>query len=159
MITTVSWILNSLNFLRALYEGVSQNFRTESERVIAAKPTRLTHKIAIQLHLLAELYHLQFSLQAASPETLDISSYIFNVSRSLDSENVRLTLIRLSLIWIWNFNQAEDFCVVMPYDVSEDHATSIFRLKRMLPFPKPFTSSWRWRQRSRPKCWHPTATL
>jgi hypothetical protein len=37
---------------------------------MTAKLTRLTHKIAIQLHLLArELYHLQFSLQAASPET------------------------------------------------------------------------------------------
>jgi hypothetical protein len=31
--------------------------------VMAAKLTRLTHKIAIQLH------HLQFSQQAASPET------------------------------------------------------------------------------------------
>jgi hypothetical protein len=36
---------------------------------MAAKLTRLTHKIAIQLHLVAELYYLQFSLQAASPET------------------------------------------------------------------------------------------
>jgi hypothetical protein len=39
---------------------------------MAAKLTRLTHKIAIQLHLMADgwqLYHLQFSLQAASPET------------------------------------------------------------------------------------------
>jgi hypothetical protein len=37
---------------------------------MAAKLTRLIHKIAIQLHLVArELYHLQFSLRAASPET------------------------------------------------------------------------------------------
>jgi hypothetical protein len=36
---------------------------------MAVKLTRLTHKIAIQLHLVAEIYHLQFSLQAASPET------------------------------------------------------------------------------------------
>jgi hypothetical protein len=36
---------------------------------MAAKLTRLTHKIAIQLHLVAELYHLQFPLQATSPET------------------------------------------------------------------------------------------
>jgi hypothetical protein len=37
---------------------------------MVAKVTRLTHKIAIQLHLVAEsTYHLQFSLQAASPET------------------------------------------------------------------------------------------
>jgi hypothetical protein len=32
---------------------------------MAAKLTRLTHKILIQLHL----YHLEFSIQAASPET------------------------------------------------------------------------------------------
>jgi hypothetical protein len=37
---------------------------------MAAKLTRLTHKIATQLHLVAESYTiLQFSLQAASPET------------------------------------------------------------------------------------------
>jgi hypothetical protein len=51
------------------YEGVSKSFRTESitkwtttinthweatQRVMAAKLTRLTHKIAIQLHLVAE---------------------------------------------------------------------------------------------------------
>jgi hypothetical protein len=37
---------------------------------MAAKLTILTHKIAIQLHPSGrELYHLQFSLQAASPET------------------------------------------------------------------------------------------
>jgi len=36
---------------------------------MAAKLTRLTHKITIQLHSGRELYHLQFSLQAASPET------------------------------------------------------------------------------------------
>jgi hypothetical protein len=38
---------------------------------MAAKLTRLTHKIEIQLRLVAQsfkLYHLQFSLQAASPE-------------------------------------------------------------------------------------------
>jgi hypothetical protein len=53
-----------------VYDGVSKNFRTESitkytlttinthweaiQRVMAAKLTRLTHKIAIQLHLVAE---------------------------------------------------------------------------------------------------------
>jgi hypothetical protein len=37
---------------------------------MASKLTRLTHKLAIQLHPVAESwYHLQFSLQAASPET------------------------------------------------------------------------------------------
>jgi hypothetical protein len=55
---------------RLLYEGVSKSFRTESitkykptttntrweaiQRVMAAKLIRLTHKIAIQLHLVAE---------------------------------------------------------------------------------------------------------
>jgi hypothetical protein len=44
------------------------NTRWEAtQRVMAAKLTRLTHKIVI--HLQRELYHLQFSLQAASPET------------------------------------------------------------------------------------------
>jgi hypothetical protein len=37
---------------------------------MAAKLTILTHKIATQLHLVAEsLYHLQFLLQVASTET------------------------------------------------------------------------------------------
>jgi len=36
---------------------------------MAAKLTRLTHKIAIQLHLVAESCHLQMSLQTASAET------------------------------------------------------------------------------------------
>jgi len=36
---------------------------------MAAKLARLTHKIAIQLHPVTELYHLHFSLQVASPET------------------------------------------------------------------------------------------
>jgi len=60
------------------YEGVFKSFRTESikkytlttintrsevtQRVIAAKLTRLTHKIAIQLHLVAE--SLQFAVLA-----------------------------------------------------------------------------------------------
>jgi hypothetical protein len=59
------------------YEGVSKSLRTESitkstttnthweviQRVMAAKLTRLAHKIAIQLHI------MQFSRQEASPET------------------------------------------------------------------------------------------
>jgi hypothetical protein len=54
--------------LREIYEGISKSFRTESitksttintrweatQSVMAAKLTRLTHKIAIQLHLVAE---------------------------------------------------------------------------------------------------------
>jgi hypothetical protein len=39
---------------------------------MAAKLTRLTHKVAITTAPSErELYHLQFSLQAASPETFD----------------------------------------------------------------------------------------
>jgi hypothetical protein len=37
---------------------------------MAAKLTRLTHKIEIQLHLVADLCHMQFSRQAVSPETV-----------------------------------------------------------------------------------------
>jgi hypothetical protein len=39
---------------------------------MVTKLTGLTHKIAIKLHAPSgrELYHLQFSLQAASPETV-----------------------------------------------------------------------------------------
>jgi len=37
--------------------------------MVAVKLARLTHKIVTQLHLVAELYHLQFLLQVASPET------------------------------------------------------------------------------------------
>jgi len=67
------------------YEGISKSFRTESitksattintrseatQRVVATKLTRLTHKIAIITAPSGrELYHLQFSLQTASPET------------------------------------------------------------------------------------------
>jgi hypothetical protein len=63
-----------------MYESVSKSFRTESikkytsttintrceatQKVMAAKLIRLTHKIEIQLHLVAES-----SLHAASPET------------------------------------------------------------------------------------------
>jgi hypothetical protein len=71
---------------KTLCQGVFKSSRTESitiytltfgitrsevtQRVMAAKVTRLTRKIEIQLHLVAEsLYHLQFSVQAASPET------------------------------------------------------------------------------------------
>jgi hypothetical protein len=43
---------------------------------MAAKLTRLTHKIAIQL------YHLQFSLQAASPETFGYMLAVIYITRS-----------------------------------------------------------------------------
>jgi hypothetical protein len=46
---------------------------------MATKHIRLTHKIAIQLHLVAELYHLQFSLQATSLETFGFTIVHANV--------------------------------------------------------------------------------
>jgi hypothetical protein len=62
----------SQSTINEAYEGVSKSFRTESitiytpifgitrceaiQRVMAAKFTRLTHKIVIQLHLMAESY-------------------------------------------------------------------------------------------------------
>jgi hypothetical protein len=65
-----------------MYEDVSKSFRTESitkytlttintgreatQRVMAAKLNRLTHKNDITVPSGRELYHLQFSLQAAN---------------------------------------------------------------------------------------------
>jgi hypothetical protein len=46
-----------------------------TQRAMAAKLTRLTHKIAIQLHL---VYLLQFLLQSASPETFGYNLIIYN---------------------------------------------------------------------------------
>jgi hypothetical protein len=79
-----------------MYEGVSKNFRTESltkpttintyweatQSVMAAELTRLTHKIAIQLQPSGrELYHLPFSLQAASPETFGYTLVLISFGR------------------------------------------------------------------------------
>jgi hypothetical protein len=72
--------------IRRTCEGVSKSFRTESvtkftltfsitrweatQRAMAAKLTRLTHKNSDTNGPSGrELYHLQFLLQAASPET------------------------------------------------------------------------------------------
>jgi hypothetical protein len=73
---------DTLNYKAFIYEGASKSFRNESitkytlrtintrweatQRVMAAKHTRLTHEMAINGR---QIYHLQFSLQAASPET------------------------------------------------------------------------------------------
>jgi hypothetical protein len=56
---------------------------------MAAKLTRLTHKIAIQLH---QLCHLQFSLQAAGPET---SGYtlVFCTNNAFTFTSVKTNLI------------------------------------------------------------------
>jgi hypothetical protein len=89
-IPLVPW---SLSFNR--YEGVSKSFRTESitkytpitintrweatQRVMAAKLTRLTHKIAIQLHLVAESCTIYSSRSRRSVrKLLDTPSYLFN---------------------------------------------------------------------------------
>jgi hypothetical protein len=77
------------------YEGVSKSCRTESitkwttintrweatQRVMAAKLTRLTHKIAIQLHLVAESSTI-CSSRSRQPvrNLLDTSSYLWRVS-------------------------------------------------------------------------------
>jgi hypothetical protein len=77
----------------AIYEGVSKSFRTESitkstttiintrweatQRVMEAKLTRLTHKIAIQLHLVAESYIIWSSRSRRTVrKLLDTPSYI-----------------------------------------------------------------------------------
>jgi hypothetical protein len=79
--------------LQVKYEGVSKSFRTESitkytltfgitrweatERVMAAKLIRLTHKIAIQLHLMSESCTI-WSSPSRRPirKLLDTPSYI-----------------------------------------------------------------------------------
>jgi hypothetical protein len=56
---------------------------------MAAKLTRLTDKTAIQLYLVArELYHLQFSRQAASPETFGYTLVICYEMRYFSSNPV-----------------------------------------------------------------------
>jgi len=75
------------------YEGVSKSFRAESiteytltaintrwestQRVIAAKLTRLTHKIPVQLHLVTESWTI-YSSRSRRPvrRILDTPSYI-----------------------------------------------------------------------------------
>jgi hypothetical protein len=54
---------------------------------MAAKLTRLTHKIAIQLHLVAELYHLEFLFQAAS---LDTFGYTLVYSSVITANQMKL---------------------------------------------------------------------
>jgi hypothetical protein len=80
-----------LSFYLSHLRGLSKSFRTESitkytlvtntrweatQRVMAAKLTRLTHKIAIQLHLMAESCTI-CSSRSRRPvrKLLDISSY------------------------------------------------------------------------------------
>jgi hypothetical protein len=93
------------------YEDVSKSFRTESiskytfttiktrweatQRVTAAKLTILTHKIAIQMHLVAESwYHLQFSL----PETF---GYILVHAQGTCEVH---TYIRQTVCMVWQFS-------------------------------------------------------
>jgi len=60
---------------------------------MAAKLTRLTHKIVIQLHLLArELYHLHFLLQAACLETSWIHTHYYPLYSSNMNTRVPLTI-------------------------------------------------------------------
>jgi hypothetical protein len=81
-----------IKYLETLYEAVSKSFRTESitkytlktintrweatQRVMAEKLTRLTHKIAIELHLVAESYTICRSRSRRSVrELLDTPFY------------------------------------------------------------------------------------
>jgi hypothetical protein len=81
-----------MRHVATVHEGVSKSFRTESitkytltfgitrweatQRVMAAKLTRLNHKIAIQLHLVAESYTI-CSSRSGRPvrKLLDTHSY------------------------------------------------------------------------------------
>jgi hypothetical protein len=97
------------------YEGVSKTFRTESimkytlttintrteatQRVMAANLTRLTHKIVMQLHLLAE------SCVICSPSSrrpvrklLDTSSY----NAELNEEYVSKRILYYALTYVRN---------------------------------------------------------
>jgi hypothetical protein len=78
-----------------MYEGVSKSFRTKSikkymlttintrweatQTLMAAKLTRLTHNSDTTAPSGRELYHLQFSLQAANPETFGYTVIEFAV--------------------------------------------------------------------------------
>jgi hypothetical protein len=84
-----------LSVLSFIYEGVSKSFRTYSvtkytlttiyirweatQRIMAAKLTRLTHEIAIQLHLVAESCAI-CSSRSRRPvrKLLDTPSYFFS---------------------------------------------------------------------------------
>jgi len=62
--------------------------------VMAAKLTRLTHKTDITAPSGRELYHLQSSLQAASPEAFGYTSYfryLPNLSQEAGSRHRILT--------------------------------------------------------------------
>jgi len=90
------WCVNILGHVNnPYYEGVSKSFRTESneiyaylwyyslksntkgQRVMATKLTRLTHKITIQVHLVAESYTIRSSLSRRPVrKRLDTPSYM-----------------------------------------------------------------------------------
>jgi hypothetical protein len=56
----------------------------------------MTHKIVIKLHLVAELYHLQFSLQAASPETFGYTLIYFVLSSYVE-ETIKINMSAVQL--------------------------------------------------------------
>jgi hypothetical protein len=96
-VTKSSTFFSNLWYALLLYESVSKSFRTESitkytltfgitrweaiQRVMEAKLTRLTHKIAIQLHLVAESCTI-CSSRARRPvrKLLDTPSYVSTFS-------------------------------------------------------------------------------
>jgi len=101
-----------VKFYVFMYEGVSKSFRTESikkyiltfgitrssplQRVMEAKLTRLTHKIAIQLHIMAESCTICSSRSRRQVrKLLDTPSYAYSNSHNylvLGNLNSRLSL-------------------------------------------------------------------
>jgi hypothetical protein len=119
-----------------LYEGVSKSFRTESmtkstttntrweatQRVMAAKLTRLTHKIAIQLHLVTESCTIRIS-PSRQPvrKLLDTPSYIPFPSCEIIQPRVifcRCSLVLRSPIQFctshWSEQHSQEFEVCSP---------------------------------------------
>jgi hypothetical protein len=99
------------------YEGVSRSFRTGSikkymlttintcweatQKVMAAKLIRLTHKIAIQLHLAAESCAIcSFRSRRPVRKLLDTPSYI-SLSLSLTHTHTSLQRNPAVALWVW----------------------------------------------------------
>jgi hypothetical protein len=109
------FISASLSLFLWLYESVSNSFRTESitkymlttihtrweatKSVMAAKLTRLTHKIAVQLHLVAES-SIICSCRSRRPvrKLLDTPSYV--LLKSLSRNKILQQDGNRSSIWI-----------------------------------------------------------
>jgi hypothetical protein len=150
-------------WLNLLHESVSKSFRTESitkytlttintrweatQRVMAVKLTRLTHKIAIQLHLVAESCTIRSS-RAKWPvrKLLDTPSYTIknyltkfpNEFTQLDSKHlnidyhIRITVLHIMLVtrgvWIAEATSGSAHASVWTYKEALHAAPNIFHL-------------------------------